>query len=331
MAQVTTEQVREKLLMLYPDGASATTDTLVRRLQKDRGLVVDGIVGPKTLAALSLQGTPPASGSKSTKTAASSGGGVSTSQIRTKLMGLYPDATASTTTDALVRRFQKDSGLQVDGKVGPKTIAALGFTNVSSGSAKPASATEVADRLTPLTAEQAAAALSMAYESLIGVRPTPEILSLLLGQSALETGNWKKIHNYNFGNKKAAAGDKLIQRFLGSEIVNGEEVFSVMAFTAYPTALEGAKAYITLLKSRPLWWAGLQSGNPETFTQNLAAKPLAYFTASPRLYLEGLTERAQAFADLASKYGGAAAGIGLGTIALGIGAFFFGRKLVGRK
>ena len=57
----------------------------------------------------------------------------------------------------------------------------------------------VENKLTPLTREQAAHALTDAYLQLIGSLPTAGVTALLLAQSALETGNWQKILNFNFG------------------------------------------------------------------------------------------------------------------------------------
>ena len=68
----------------------------------------------------------------------------------------------------------------------------------------------VENKLTPLTREQAAQALSAAYRQLMGALPTAGVMALLLAQSALETGNWQKIHNFNFGNAKAGVDYPLI-------------------------------------------------------------------------------------------------------------------------
>ena len=61
----------------------------------------------------------------------------------------------------------------------------------------------VKDMLTPLSRDDASRAFLTAYQQLTGKLPTPAVLALLLAQSAFETGHWKSLHNFNFGNAKA--------------------------------------------------------------------------------------------------------------------------------
>jgi len=151
----------------------------------------------------------------------------------------------------------------------------------------------VQNKLTQLSPSEAAAALAAAYQQLIGVPPSQAVLALLLAQSALETGNWKKIHNYNFGNQKAGASFPLIVQFRCSEIVNGAEKFfdppaPECNFRAYESAAAGALDYLRVLHARPHWWQGLQTEDPSAFVDALATPP-KYFTANPAIYKSALT------------------------------------------
>ncbi len=165
--------------------------------------------------------------------------------------------------------------------------------------------TEYPNRMTPIDPDSAAKAMAAAYKYVVGSKPSRAILGLMMGQWALETGNGKSVHNYNFGNKKASGGDDY-QFFRCSEVVNGVEVFydpphPTCKFAAYPNAEAGAVAHIQLLKKRPHWWKGLQSGTIKGFIDGLTTAP-AYFTASRSLYERVLGERMANYADVTKKY-----------------------------
>ena len=83
----------------------------------------------------------------------------------------------------------------------------------------------VPNRLTPLDAREAGRALFSAYTAFTGRPPSDRVGALLLAQSALETGNWQKIHNYNFGNVKARPDYPTITQFRCSEIIDGVDRF----------------------------------------------------------------------------------------------------------
>jgi hypothetical protein len=162
----------------------------------------------------------------------------------------------------------------------------------------------VENRLTPLDRETAASALSVAYLLLTGRLPREKVLALLLAQSALETGHWKKIHNHNFGNVKAGAGYPLIVQFRCSEVdENGVETFydppdPHCNFRAYETAADGAVDYLKILQRRPHWWRGLHTEDPSAFVDALATPP-KYFTANPEKYKGTLASLYKGFLPLA--------------------------------
>ena len=191
--------------------------------------------------------------------------------------------------------------------------------------------TELPNRITSITPDEAAQAISEGYKRVTGSKPTVKILGLLLGQWALETGNGKSVHNYNYGNAKATSGDEYYQYFRCSEIVGGVEMFydpphPACKFSAFRTSADGAEAYIKLLKRREHWWKGLQTGTVDGFIKGLTTAP-AYFTASPSLYTTGLRNRMENYSEFAKKYGSSGvfgqifAGLMTGAILVG-GAYF---------
>ncbi|MFZ5895552.1 MAG: hypothetical protein ACOY0T_31130 [Myxococcota bacterium] len=160
----------------------------------------------------------------------------------------------------------------------------------------------VQNRLTPLDRDAAANALIIAYQRITGALPSEKVATLLLAQSALETGHWKSIHNYNFGNIKAGAGYPIIVQFRCSEVENGVETFydppdPHCNFRAYETAADGAVDYLKVLQSRPHWWKGLHSEDPNAFVDALASPP-KYFTANPERYKTALVSLYRQFLPL---------------------------------
>ncbi|NEQ75801.1 MAG: peptidoglycan-binding protein [Okeania sp. SIO2C9] len=103
---------------LVEDGIfGVRTDAAVKQFQKDRNLIVDGIVGSQTWGAL----LPPTIGR------GSSSDDVKRLQMILNEMGysLVVDGMFGSNTEAAVKRFQKNSRLEVDGIVGPLTWYAL--------------------------------------------------------------------------------------------------------------------------------------------------------------------------------------------------------------
>ena len=161
----------------------------------------------------------------------------------------------------------------------------------------------VANRLTPLTRQDAAAALAEAYARVTGGSPSARILALLLAHTAFETGRWQKLHNFNFGNVKAAPSFSFITQFRCSEVENGVEQFfdppdPHCNFRAYTNPADGAVDYIEVLQSRPHWWAGLQTEDPAAFVAALATPP-KYFTGAPAAYQRAMVSLFDEFRPLA--------------------------------
>ncbi len=181
-------------------------------------------------------------------------------------------------------------------------------------------AVQLADKITPLTPEVAVKAIVNGYRLVTGKSPTKVVLGMLMGQSALETGHWKIIHNYNFGNMKSGKNDEFFQVY-GT---HDDPTDPGAHYAAYQSADTGAAAYIAILKRRAHWWEGLHSGTPEGFIAGLTTPPV-YFTANPTRYLNELVGTMGRYAGLAGKYSGSVIGSLLGLFVL-VGTAVLGYK-----
>lgn len=124
------KDLQRRLGGLTVDGSfGPATEAKVKEFQRSKGLVVDGIVGAKTWAALKAPTGGVASGGSSTTTSEPKlrrgDRGEAVKTLQKLLGGLTVDGSFGPATDSKVRAFQKAKGLVVDGVVGPKTWAAL--------------------------------------------------------------------------------------------------------------------------------------------------------------------------------------------------------------
>jgi len=106
------------------------TEQAVRAFQRDRGLSVDGWVGPRTWAALFPQGgRPPAAAPGVLRRGSPQTAAIARLQRRLLDLGYAIDGlgwgTFGASTEQAVQAFQRDRGLRPDGLVGPRTQAAL--------------------------------------------------------------------------------------------------------------------------------------------------------------------------------------------------------------
>lgn len=105
---------------------SRLTEQAVSDFQRSRGLSVNGIAGPTTLAA--LQNNSPGNSTTAILRRESRGAAVSQLQNRLKALGFFQANVTGyygSLTEEAVRKFQRSRGLSVNGIAGPTTLAAL--------------------------------------------------------------------------------------------------------------------------------------------------------------------------------------------------------------
>lgn len=216
-----------------------------------------------------------------------------TSQVTAKLAELgYQD----------VATFQRANRLSVDGVAGHDTLVALGLGYLFKLILNQGQ-TQLDAKNTPLTPDGAVQALSAGYQAVAGQTPTSAVLDLLMAQSGLETGNWAKLPNYNFGGIKMTSSTPYVQAFITPEGSGSSQKLYVLGFAAYQSAADGAAAYVRVLHARTSWWVGLQSGVPETYVDSLVSIPEEhYFTGDPTAYLASVKAKIAQFADLVQRY-----------------------------
>jgi len=140
---------------------------------------------------------------------------------------------------------------------------------------------------------EAAVALREAWHNIYGEYPSDRALALLWSQSALETGRWRSIHCFNFGNiRKVHNPDDghYFTMYDGNEIIKGKTIWfkppePLSHFRGYKTVTEGAEDYIKLVSQRPRYakaWAMVMAGDPVGYCREL--KAAGYFTANLEHY-----------------------------------------------
>ncbi|MCA9642042.1 MAG: glucosaminidase domain-containing protein [Polyangiaceae bacterium] len=147
---------------------------------------------------------------------------------------------------------------------------------------------EVAAVRTRLSGEQAAEALSSAWESIHGEKPSKETLSILTAQWAHETGRGGSMYNYNFGGIKGSSPEGLSTSLRTREGWGKSEVTIRDSFRAYSTAEAGARDYLELLGAR--YGSALESakaGDAEGFVHNLKSR--GYFTGNEQAYVRSVS------------------------------------------
>lgn len=172
------------------------------------------------------------------------------------------------------------------------------------------------DKLTAVSTYEAIAAIGRAYEVVMARKPSVETLAILVAQTALETGMWKYMHHYNFGNIRGTYKNKFVS-FRAGEIIGGKEVIlepgANNKFRAYPDALAGAVDFVRFLaldttpnNDRPnryaKAWAAAEAGDLEAYNHEL--HKAGYYTASESRYLKTMSQLYhQLLPDVAEQYG----------------------------
>jgi len=152
-------------------------------------------------------------------------------------------------------------------------------------------ATLLPDKLTPLSPDEAIAGMRGAVLKLKGKEGTPEQITVLIAQSALETGHWKSFHCFNVGNAKASPNyEGFYCQFRCNEIINGKtEWFDPphpqTNFRAFLSAADGFADHIKLLATVLRYakaWACAERGEAEAYSRACAAA--GYYSASVETY-----------------------------------------------
>jgi hypothetical protein len=147
------------------------------------------------------------------------------------------------------------------------------------------------DVVTPLAAKQVALAFRSAFETVVGTTPSNACLALMTAHSALETGRWKSIHCYNFGNIKAGPDyEGFYTMFRCNEVIDGKVVWFdpphvQTNFRAFQSPEGGAIDHIQFLAQRKRYhnaWLDMVAGAPLAFVDSL--KRAGYFTADAAPY-----------------------------------------------
>lgn len=161
---------------------------------------------------------------------------------------------------------------------------------------------------TILSEEEAILALRNAWKEVLGSFPSNETLAIIVAQTALETGRWKSMYNYNWGNVKSLPNDgHLWTMFKCSEIIKGKEIFfepphDQTKFKAHLSSKDGAVFHISFLNGKK-YNKALQyaiKGNVEPYITELCK--IGYFTASLSLYLKSMKSLNNEFLQKISKY-----------------------------
>ena len=177
---------------------------------------------------------------------------------------------------------------------------------------------------------EAAYALREAWYRVYGSYPSDKSLAVLWAKSALETGRWKIIHDYNFGNIKWSLGNEnhFTMYTCGEEVSltqakrlvredpervtivrtytwpNGSKRASIKIkdghpwsqFRAYKTAEDGAEDYIRFVSQKKRYakaWQKVIEGDPKGYSHEL--KVAGYYTASESSYTRGVVRLFEEF------------------------------------
>jgi len=172
--------------------------------------------------------------------------------------------------------------------------------------------TWVQSESTPLTFDDVVPVLRNALRNEIGSLPSKQTLALALAKTALETGRWRLMYSWNFGNVKLGQYPGMYQCYPCNEVIDGQVVWfhplgklsgkggyvvgenyglppghPQTRFRAYANAYDGAYDYVSfqareLNRFRAAWML-LLAGHVEGYVRALSAA--GYFTAPVETYL----------------------------------------------
>lgn len=178
-------------------------------------------------------------------------------------------------------------------------------------------------RATPVSPEQVFLALATAWQTLTGSTPDRAMLHVLHAQSALETGHWRRVSNYNLGGAKKHGDNDwcyfttterfappVADKYLASSKPGAEVTLlkeepgfktlrfagkqSMNCFASWETLDDAAKDHLALLFRRfPKAIERAKSGDPKGYVREL--KKGGYFTASEEDYARIVSSIAKSY------------------------------------
>lgn len=155
----------------------------------------------------------------------------------------------------------------------------------------------IPDEVKTLEEGEATYALREAWHRIYGAYPSDKSLGVLFAKSALETGRWKFIHCYNFGNiKKVRSPDDghFFCMYRCGEVINGKHLMFdpphlQTHFRGYKTPEDGAEDYIKFVSQKKRYlkaWEKVIQGDPAGYSREL--KIAGYYTADEARYTAGV-------------------------------------------
>ncbi|HMR08704.1 MAG TPA: hypothetical protein PKA88_23150 [Polyangiaceae bacterium] len=159
---------------------------------------------------------------------------------------------------------------------------------------KPAKNVDRPRRPTPMSAEEATKTLALAFERATGAEATKEVVSVLWGQWALETGRGRWMVDYNYAGLKGRAPDGGSAPWSTWEETDEGPRRVRSRFRAYESADHGAYDYVKLLSRRyPSAFAAARRGDANTFIDQLDKG--GFFTERPEHYTRSVISLAREF------------------------------------
>lgn len=192
---------------------------------------------------------------------------------------------------------------------------------------------ELPDQITKISVQDMLYSLALAWYELFSAYPSKESLLVLLAQTSLETGQYKSVHCWNFGNIKGAENDgfdytffkcnELVKLQTAKNMVNSSikdggfaQITGVRPdgfawiwfypknkycrFRAFSSANEGCVMYLSFLKKKysksPAVWNSILQGDPAGFCHYL--KLNNYYTADETIYTRGVVNLFNQFKKL---------------------------------
>ena len=151
---------------------------------------------------------------------------------------------------------------------------------------KPVKDTRVPSKVTrektPVSQEDAIKYIHNGYQRVFGGDPTPKQLAILVAQSAFETGWWKEMYNYNYGNIKGMGPSGLTTYLPTTEGYGKTKVSIIDGFRAYSDPFEGIDDYLELLRDKyPRATECMKKEDVDGFINELQG---SYFTGNPGAY-----------------------------------------------